>query len=57
MASVKGITPKFLLGRIKNKYLILEIIIRYSFYMKKSYAFNLLFRTSKSFRQILLENL
>jgi hypothetical protein len=56
MESEKAITPKFLFGKIKNKYLILKIIMRYSFYIKKSFAFNLLFRTSRSFRQLLLEN-
>jgi hypothetical protein len=47
--------PKYLLGRIANKYIILDIML-YAFYFYKQKGINLLVGTSRSFRQLLIEN-
>ena len=45
--------PKYLLGRITNKYIIMDIMF-YSFFKRR--GINQLFQTSSSFRQLLKEN-
>jgi hypothetical protein len=46
--------PKYSLGKITNKYLILEVIFC-SFYKQKGFAY--LLKASRSFRKLLRENL
>ena len=46
--------PKYSLGKITNKYLILEVIFS-SFYKQKGFAY--LLKASRSLRQLLIENL
>lgn len=45
--------PKYRLGKIPNKYLILDIIF-FSYYKQKGFKY--LLKVSKSFRQLLREN-
>ena len=53
MNSFKQLQPKYILGRITSKYLILEILFC-SFFRQKGFAY--LHQTSKSLRQLLREN-
>ena len=53
MNSLKPVRAKYHLGKITNKYLILDIIFC-SFFRKRSFAY--LHQTSKSLRQLLIEN-
>jgi hypothetical protein len=53
MESSNPFKPKYLLGKIPNKYLILDMIF-YSYYKQKS--FNFIFQACRSFRQLLKEN-
>ena len=49
-----SIQPKYFLGKIKSKYLILEVVFT-SFYRKKGFTY--LNQASKRLRQLLKENL
>ena len=49
-----SIHPRYLLGKVKSKYLILEVIFT-SFYRKKGFTY--LNQASKRLRQLLKENL
>jgi hypothetical protein len=50
---MESILPKYRLGRITNKYHMLDIIFL-SFFRQKSFAY--FHRASRSFRQLLKEN-
>ena len=54
MNSLKPVKAKYRLGRVTNKYLILDIIF-FSFFRQR--GFNYLHQSSKSLRQLLKENL
>jgi hypothetical protein len=53
MESILPFSPKYRLGKITNKHLILDIL-SYSFFRQKGLSY--LFQTSLTFRQLLREN-